>query len=90
MASQTYKRDALFSQANELGSNWLLGFPLDASRQLVHHLRSITAAEVQAVAQRYFGDDQLTEAVLVPQAGDGSPPPRRGRPDMGDTPARAH
>ena len=90
VASQTYKRDALFSQANELGSNWLLGFPLDASRLLVNHLRSITAAEVQAVAQRYFGDDQLTEAVLVPQAGDGLPPPRRGRPDMGDTPTREH
>jgi hypothetical protein len=90
VASQTYKRDALFSQANELGSNWLLGFPIDASRQLVHHLRSITAAEVQAVAERYFGDDQLTEAVLVPQAGDGPPPTRRGRLDMGDTPTRAH
>jgi zinc protease len=88
MASQTYKRDALFSQANEIGNYWLLGFPLDADRRLVQHLRSITAAEVQAVAQRYFGDDQLTEAVLVPQAADGVPPARRGRPDFGDTPVR--
>jgi zinc protease len=90
MASQTYKRDALFSQANEIGNYWLLGFPLDTDRRLVQHLRSITAAEVQAVAQRYFGDDQLTEAVLVPQAADGAPSGRRGRPDFGDTPVREH
>lgn len=90
MASQTYKRDALFSQANEMGNYWLLGFPLDTDRRLVQHLRTVTAAEVQAVAQRYFGDDQLTEAVLVPQAADGAPPARRGRPDFGDTPVREH
>lgn len=90
MASQTYKRDALFSQANEMGNYWLLGFPLDTDRRLVQHLRSITAAEIQSVAQRYFGDDQLTEAVLVPQAVDGVAPARRGRPDFGDTPVREH
>ena len=89
VASETYKRDALFSQANELGSNWLLGFPIDAGAVIVQHLRSITAQEVQSVAQRYFGDEQLTEAVLVPQAGTPSLP-RRGRSGAGDTPAREH
>ena len=89
VASETYKRDALFSQANELGSNWLLGFPIDAGAVIVQHLRSITAQEVQSVAQRYFGDEQLTEAVLVPQAGTPSLP-RRGAPGAGDTPAREH
>lgn len=88
LASQTYKRDALFSQANEIGNNWLLGLPIDADRRLVQHLRGLTAADVQSVAQRYFGEDQLTEAILVPQPGDGSPPARRGRPDWGDTPIR--
>jgi zinc protease len=72
-----------------LGSNWLLGFPIDASRLIVQHLRSITAQEVQSVAQRYFGDEQLTEAVLVPQAGTPALP-RRGRPGAGDTPGRDH
>ncbi|MBM3361366.1 MAG: insulinase family protein [Betaproteobacteria bacterium] len=90
LASQTYKRDALFSQANEMGSYWLLGFPIDADRRLVQHLRSLSAADVQSVAQRYFGDDQLTEAVLVPQSGDGGPPVRRGRNDWGDAPIRDH
>jgi zinc protease len=89
VASETYKRDALFSQANELGSNWLLGFPIDAGAVIVQHLRSITAQEVQSVAQRYFGDEQLTEAVLVPQAGTPNLP-RRGRSGAGDTSAREH
>jgi zinc protease len=56
---------------------------------IVQHLRSITAQEVQSVAQRYFGDEQLTEAVLVPQAGTPNLP-RRGRSGAGDTPAREH
>jgi len=88
VASETYKRDALFSQANELGSNWLLGFPIEAGSLIVQHLRSITAQEVQSVAQRYFGDEHLTEAVLVPQLSTAGGPPRRGRIDAGDTPAR--
>ncbi len=67
VASEIYKLDALFSQARELGSHWLNGFPLDASARLVAQLRKVSAAEVQSVAARYFGDDQLTQAVLVPQ-----------------------
>lgn len=90
VAGETYKRDALFSQANELGRYWLLGLPLDTGSRLVRHLRSITAAEVQAVARKYFGDEQMTEAILVPQTGEGPVPPRRGRPDVGDTPLREH
>lgn len=78
IASETYRRDAVFSQARELGSNWLHGFPLDAGARLVRHLRSITAAEVQNAARRYFGEEQMTTAVLVPQPG--SQPPRTRAP----------
>jgi zinc protease len=67
VAGEIYKLDALFNQARELGSHWVNGFPLDASARLVARLRNISAAEVQSVAARYFGDDQLTQAVLVPQ-----------------------
>ena len=67
MAGETYKLDSVFSQARELGSNWVNGLPLDADARLIAKLRSITSAEVQAVAARYFGDDQMTIATLVPQ-----------------------
>jgi zinc protease len=76
VASEIYKLDALFSQARELGSNWINGFPLDASARLVAQLRKVSAAEVQSVASRYFGDDQMTQAVLVPQPMDPNRKPR--------------
>jgi zinc protease len=67
VASETYKLDSVFSQARELGSNWVQGFPLDASTRLIAQLRTVTAAEVKAVAGKYFGDDQMTLSVLLPQ-----------------------
>jgi zinc protease len=67
MASTVYQRDSLSSQASELGSNWVLGLPLNAQERTIALLRSVTPAQVQSVAQRYFGDDQLTVATLAPQ-----------------------
>ena len=67
VASTIYARDSVFSQANELGSNWAQGLPLDAEERLLTLLRGVTPAQVQDVAARYFGDDQLTVATLVPQ-----------------------
>lgn len=75
-ASETYKLDGVFNQAQELGSNWVNGLPLDASARLIARLRSITSAEVQSVAARYFGDDQLTVSTLLPQAIDPNRKPR--------------
>ena len=72
IASETYKLDAVFNQARQLGSYWINGLPLDTDERLISQLRSITAAEVQAVAARYFGDDQLTIATLLPQPPDPS------------------
>ena len=77
VASETYKLDSVFSQARELGSNWVQGLPLDASTRLIAQLRTVTAAEVQAVAGKYFGDDQMTVSTLLPQPLD---PNRKPRP----------
>ncbi|WP_395057912.1 M16 family metallopeptidase [Polaromonas sp.] len=76
IASETYKLDAVFSQARQLGSYWINGLPLDADTRLIAQLRTITGAEVQAVAARYFGDDQLTMATLLPQPPDPNRRPR--------------
>jgi len=76
VASQVYQLDSLFNQARRLGSNWALGLPLDAGERLVALLRQVTAGQVQAAAQRYFGDDQLTVAVLRPQPLDATGKPR--------------
>ena len=76
IASETYKLDALFNQARQLGSYWINGLPLDTDERLIRQLRSVTAAEVQTVAARYFGDDQLTMATLLPQPPDPNRKPR--------------
>lgn len=67
VASEVYKLDSVFNQARELGSYWAQGQPLDAGERTIARLRAVTAAQVQSVAARYFGDDQLTVATLLPQ-----------------------
>lgn len=76
VASETYKRDSVMAQARELGSNWIEGLPLDASARIVARLQAVTPAQVQAVAAKYFGDDQLTVATLRPLPPEAKP---RGR-----------
>jgi len=76
VASQVFKRDSLFNQARELGSQWVQGWGVDADDRLIERLRGVTAAQVQSVAARYFGDDQLTVAHLLPQPVDANRKPR--------------
>jgi zinc protease len=77
VASEVYKLDSVFNQARELGVAWSLGLPPDSQAQLIARLRAVTAAQVQAVARRYFGDDALTVAVLQPQPRASVPNPVR-------------
>lgn len=76
VASEVYKLDSVFNQARELGSHWIQGLPLDAGERLIGLLRAVTADQVKAVAGKYFGDDQLTVAVLQPQPLDRTRKPR--------------
>ena len=77
MASEVYKLDSVFNQARELGVAWSLGLPPDIGEQVIARLRQVTAAQVQAVARQYFGDDDLTVAILRPQPMTGQAAPRR-------------
>ena len=76
VASEVYKLDSVMSQARELGAYWTMGLPPDADERLIKQLRRVTSAQVQAVAAKYFGDDQLTVGVLVPQPVDKTRKPR--------------
>ncbi|MEY2619601.1 MAG: hypothetical protein RL522_2603 [Pseudomonadota bacterium] len=76
IASEVYKLDSVFNQARELGAYWAYGFSLDANEQLIRRLRTITADQVQSVAARYFGDEQLTVGVLHPLPLQPGRPPR--------------
>ncbi|HAX18777.1 MAG TPA: peptidase M16 [Hydrogenophaga sp.] len=66
MAGEIYKLDSVFNQAQELGSYWVQGMDLDTGERLMSRLRQVSAEQVQAVAKRYFSDEQLSTAVLVP------------------------
>ena len=80
VAGEVFKLDSVFNQARELATSWVQGLPLDAHEQLITRLRAVTAEQVKAVANRYFGDDQLTVAVLLPQPLDKNRKPRTPAP----------
>jgi zinc protease len=65
-AGEVYKLDSVFNQARELGSYWVNGMDLATGDRLMAQLNGVTAAQVQAVAGKYFSDEEMTTAVLVP------------------------
>jgi zinc protease len=78
-AGEVFKRDSVFNQARILGVHWATGLPLAFDSMWLERLRAIQPEQVQAVAARYFGDDALTVATLLPQAlptGESSRKPR--------------
>ena len=68
VAADVYQRDSLFYQAMQLGEYAIAGLPPEALARRVDKLRAVTAQEVQAAAQQWLQDDQLSVAELVPQA----------------------
>ncbi len=80
IAAEVYKLDSAFNQARELGIYWTLGLPLDVNENLIRRLREVTPAQVQAVAARYFGDEQLTVGILRPVARDAAASRPRSAP----------
>ncbi|PQA77559.1 pitrilysin family protein [Rhodoferax sp. TS-BS-61-7] len=77
VAGEVYKQDSVFNQARALGVGWINGYPLGSDQRLLERLRTVTAAQVQAVAAKYFGDDALTVATLLPQPVDKTRKPRQ-------------
>lgn len=66
IASQIYKRDSVFGQAMEIGSMEVSGISHKMIDRIIERLAAVTPAQVQAVAQKYFADEQLTVATLSP------------------------
>jgi zinc protease len=83
-AGEVYQLDSVFNQARELGSYWINGMGIDTGDKLMARLRTVTPAQVKSVAQRYFSDEQLTTAVLVPDPSKRpAAAPDRPRPALG-------
>ena len=73
LAGQVYKLDSMFGQAMEIGQIESAGLPYQQVDRMLEKLQKVTAAEVQAVAKKYFNDDALTIGLLDPQPLDGKP-----------------
>ena len=73
LAGQVYKLDSMFGQAMEIGQIEAVGLPYQKIDRMLEKLQSVTAAEVQAVARKYFDDDALTIGLLDPQPLDSKP-----------------
>ncbi len=73
VASEVYKLDSMFGQAMEIGQIESAGLPYQKLDRMLEKLQKVSAAEVQAVAKKYFTDDTLTIGVLEPQPLDGQP-----------------
>jgi len=71
VAAEVYKLDSMFGQAMEIGQAESAGIPHQKIDRMLEKLQKVTAAEVQAVAKKYFTDDTLTIGVLEPQPLDG-------------------
>jgi len=67
VAAQVFQRDSMFAQAMQLGRLHNAGLPPDGTELQVRKLEEVTAEQVQAVARKYFTDDNLTVATLKPQ-----------------------
>jgi len=83
IAAQVYKRDSIFGQAMEIAQYEMVGLSHKQIDRALEKLKNVTAAQVQAMAQKYFGDDTLTVATLTPLPISGKPkePPKGLRHD---------
>jgi len=75
VAQQVYKRDSVFAQAMELAGLEIIGLSHRDADRILARIATVTVDEVRAVAAKYFGDDALTVATLLPQPiGERRPP----------------
>ncbi len=68
VASNVFERDSVFYQAMKLGELETVGLDWRLESQMVDRLRAVTAEQVLRVAQKYLVSENMTVAVLAPQA----------------------
>ncbi|MBP0620025.1 M16 family metallopeptidase [Cupriavidus consociatus] len=74
VAGQIYKRDSVFGQGMEIGVSEVSDISWRQIDRMLDKIKAVTPAQVQAVASKYFNDDNLTVATLLPQPIDPNKP----------------
>jgi len=67
IAQKTFEKDSIMGQAMELGLLETIGVGWKAADAYTDNINAITAEQVSEVARRYFVEQALTEAHLIPQ-----------------------
>ncbi|HPQ94583.1 MAG TPA: insulinase family protein, partial [Thiolinea sp.] len=67
IADEVYGLDSVYQQATLLGSLESVGLGHELMDRYVARILAVTPEQIQQVAQKYFIQDQLTEARLDPQ-----------------------
>ncbi len=68
VASSVYEQDSSFYQAMKIGILEAVGLGWPVMDEYVERINAVTAEQVQQVARKYFVEDHLTIAELIPQA----------------------
>jgi zinc protease len=74
VAASVYEQDSSFYQAMKIGIMETVGLGWETRDEYVDRINAVTAEQVQAVVQKYFTENQLTVAELIPQATDSRQP----------------
>jgi zinc protease len=77
VAGKVFEADSLFYQAMEIGMLETIGLDWRLATEEIARLKAVTPEQVQAVAQRYLVDQNLTVAVLDPLPIEQQPQPRQ-------------
>ena len=67
VASSVYEQDSSFYQAMKIGIMETVGLGWETNNEYVDRINAVTADQVQRVARKYFTEDSLTVAELIPQ-----------------------
>lgn len=66
LSQKTYEKDSIFGQAMELGLLETIGLGWKKSEEYIDNINNISAEQIQQVANRYFQENAMTEARLIP------------------------
>ncbi len=66
IAGRTYQNDSLMKQAFDLGEPEMVGLSWKQSEQFAAKIQLVTPEDIRAAAQKYFTQNNLTVAELVP------------------------
>ena len=70
VASSVFEQDSSFYQAMKIGILETVGLGWETEDAYVERINAVTAEQIQQVAQKYFAEDRLTVAELMPQSAD--------------------